>query len=154
MYLQTLPSVPGWGGGRGQNNCPRSETTALIFKKTAAPCPDKGLLFTLEANRCCPIYTPSRPQTPSSSWLTDPQAQIPHWVIPHPAGRVQGQSGEGCWGDFGGQPWKHLTSLWPSGHWPYVTTKGKCEPAGGPGGDPRHEPTITHGHHRTSRSWP
>ena len=78
MYLQTLPSVPGWGGGRGQNNCPRSETTALIFKKTAAPCPDKGLLFTLEANRCCPICTPSRPQTPSSSWLTDPQAQIPH----------------------------------------------------------------------------
>ena len=104
MYLQTLPNVPGWGRGRGQNNCPRLETTVLIFKKTAAPCHDKGFLFTLEANRCCPIYTPSRPQTPSSSWLTDPQEQIPHWIIPHPAGRVKGQSGEGCWGDFGPRP--------------------------------------------------
>ena len=88
MYLQTLSNVPGWGVGGGQNNCPRLETTELIFKNTAAPCHNQGFLFTPpEANRCCPIYTPSRPQTPSSSWLTDPQAQVPQWIIAHPAGQ-------------------------------------------------------------------
>lgn len=57
-------------------------------------------------------------------------------------------------GEISGASPGNVTLLWPSGHWPYVTTKGKCEPAGGPGGDLREERTITHQHRRTSRSWP
>lgn len=62
-------------GREGQNQLPQVETLKLIFKNTAAPCHDKGLLFTPEASQMLPYaYTIETPDS-FGSWLADPQTR-------------------------------------------------------------------------------
>ena len=128
---------PWWVGGKGQNNYPRLETTELSLKilqhlvMTKVSC-----LLLRQTDAALYIHHRDPRLLPAHGSLTPRPRSLTGSFHMHLDNEPKDRVGRAV-GEISGASPGNLTLLWPSGHWPCVTTKGKCEQAANPGGDPR-----------------